>query len=223
MDLAALACVFLLSGTSGSVGLRLHASVTCRLSPAQMVASTRQRLVAVVLLSLLSAAGSGCAARVERTNETPWVAGEEADVRAVYAALLAAESDRYKGRMVVRAETARDWAPAGCIPTAAEGHAWRTAVDDYISRRRLPARIPADLARPRAGYVVRPGAEIRGGYLTLSAVGFDASRTRAIVHLEHVCRPYVDCGRGGERFVEKQEGQWRPVTPTGVGGCGWIG
>jgi hypothetical protein len=59
-----------------------------------------------------------------------------------------------------------------------------------------------------------------GGFVRLSAVGFDASRTRGLVSIEHQCG--FLCGSGGYLFVEKLGGVWRIVQVPGAIYCTWI-
>jgi hypothetical protein len=76
-----------------------------------------------------------------------------------------------------------------------------------------------------------PGAEVfsglKGGRLVaLSAVGFDAAKTRAMVTVQYNCFPSMEpgvnnqlCHQGSQVMLEKQAGGW---VPSKVGGCGWI-
>ena len=52
-------------------------------------------------------------------------------------------------------------------------------------------------------------------------MGFDTTRTFAVVHRAHACS-CKECGDGRDVFLRKQNGEWRIVQPTGVTGCGWI-
>jgi len=76
-----------------------------------------------------------------------------------------------------------------------------------------------------------PGAEVfsrlKGGRLVaLSAVGFDATKTRAMVTVQYNCFPSMEpgvntqlCHEGNQVMLEKQADRW--VTSK-AGGCGWI-
>jgi hypothetical protein len=76
-----------------------------------------------------------------------------------------------------------------------------------------------------------PGAEVfsrlMGGRLVaLSAVGFDATKTRAMVTVQYNCFPSMEpgvnthlCHQGNQVMLEKQGDRW---VPAKVGGCGWI-
>src|SRR5262249_24306901 len=57
-----------------------------------------------------------------------------------------------------------------------------------------------------------------GGYIEVSAVGFDEGRTRAMVYVAHHCGGL--CGGGTHHFVEKVEGRWRPAT-LDISNCVW--
>jgi hypothetical protein len=56
-----------------------------------------------------------------------------------------------------------------------------------------------------------------GGYTSLSAVGFNSTRTEALVYVAHRCGSL--CGSGEYVFLQKQNGQW---AGHAVQGCGWI-
>jgi hypothetical protein len=131
---------------------------------------------------------------------------------------------------------------------------WRPVVENYRSVNARVRRIQAgrDLGVPYtlltwaeltkmmrdAGYDLSkfsgrqsPGAEVfsrlKGGRLVaLSAVGFDAARTRAMVTVQYNCFPSMQpgvntqlCHQGNQVLLEKQADRW---VPSKVGGCGWI-
>jgi hypothetical protein len=56
-----------------------------------------------------------------------------------------------------------------------------------------------------------------GGYLTMSAVGLDASRTHALVSVYFGCDTL--CGEGGPYFLERDATGWQLVRPHGVELC----
>jgi hypothetical protein len=58
-----------------------------------------------------------------------------------------------------------------------------------------------------------------GGYIQLSAVGFSADKTKALVYLAHYCGSL--CGTGGYAFLEKRDGKWVRATLK-ASECGWI-
>lgn len=58
-----------------------------------------------------------------------------------------------------------------------------------------------------------------GGVIDLSAVGFNADETVAVVYMGHNCG--LLCGGGGFYVLLKKDGQWHPVKKPMVG-CGWV-
>jgi hypothetical protein len=56
-----------------------------------------------------------------------------------------------------------------------------------------------------------------GGWNELSAVGFNADRTVAVVYVAHHCGL---CGEGSFHVLEKREGKWQPLKWKGSS-CGW--
>ena len=59
-----------------------------------------------------------------------------------------------------------------------------------------------------------------GGYVEVSAVGFDPSKTRAMVYVSHYCGGL--CGGGSYHLLEKSGGAWREADVPGVSTCIWI-
>jgi hypothetical protein len=57
-----------------------------------------------------------------------------------------------------------------------------------------------------------------GGWIELSAVGFNADKTVAVVYMGHYCGSL--CGAGGFHVLQKKDGKWAPLTWKG-GSCGW--
>lgn len=131
---------------------------------------------------------------------------------------------------------------------------WRPVVENYRTANARIRRIQAgrDLGVPHtllpwaeltrmmqdAGYDLSkfsgrqsPGAEVfsslKGGRLVaLSAVGFNASKNRAMVSVQYNCFPSMEpgvdtqlCHQGHQVMLEKQADRW---VPSKVGGCGWI-
>ena len=164
-----------------------------------------------------------------KKDARPVVVDQEA--YAVYAAVLAAEPAELPMPRVVAAETQR-LRVSGCGPTVENAsNPWRGAVDDFLAQNNTPHRILPRIPAPSSSYVVLTRDQIArrvrstghgGGHIEFSNVGFDTARTRAIVYREHVCHGFVDCGNGGDLFLEKGSDGWRTVKPVGVTGCGWI-
>ncbi len=59
-----------------------------------------------------------------------------------------------------------------------------------------------------------------GGYLQVSAVGFDAAKIRAMVYMGHHCGGL--CGGGAFHLMTKVNGQWREADVDGVSNCTWV-
>jgi hypothetical protein len=57
------------------------------------------------------------------------------------------------------------------------------------------------------------------GYIELSAVGFNADKTKAFVYIAHHCDTL--CGASGYTFLEKRNGKW-VKAPVNASFCGWI-
>jgi hypothetical protein len=58
-----------------------------------------------------------------------------------------------------------------------------------------------------------------GGIFALSAVGFNADKTVAIVYMGHHCGGL--CGGGGYHILQKRSGKWEPLKWKGSS-CSWI-
>ena len=96
-----------------------------------------------------------------------------------------------------------------------------------LTRMMLEARY--DLARFQGRQ--SPGDEVfsglKGGRLVaLSAVGFNATKTRAMVAVQYNCFPSMQagvdtqlCHQGNQVLLEKQADRW---VPSKAGGCGWV-
>ena len=56
-----------------------------------------------------------------------------------------------------------------------------------------------------------------GGYVSVSAVAFDAPKRRAMVYMAHSCGGL--CGGGTYHFLEKVGGVWRRARLAGVTNC----
>lgn len=168
---------------------------------------------------------------------------QDPEAYAVYASLIPQEwtvTAAHATRLVVQRETATY---NRCLPSGGPLETdWRPVMQsfkDENARDRvvLPDR---DLQYP---YLVVPRSEIlalfkaaatdpafgwrafyrrypdSGGYSQLSAVGFDAAKTRALVYISHHCGSL--CGGGMHHFLQKTDGVWRPVQLPGITQCIW--
>jgi hypothetical protein len=57
-----------------------------------------------------------------------------------------------------------------------------------------------------------------GGWMELSAVGFNVNKTVAVVYMGHHCGPL--CGGGGFHVLEKKDGKWVALDWKGSS-CAW--
>ena len=78
--------------------------------------------------------------------------------------------------------------------------------------------VPNDLMLGWSGFYKRyPDS---GGFMQVSAVGFDTARARAMVYMAHSCGGL--CGGGTYHFLQKIDGVWREVKVQGMTPCMWV-
>ncbi len=58
-----------------------------------------------------------------------------------------------------------------------------------------------------------------GGLIELSAVGFNADKTVAVVYMGHSCG--LLCGGGEFHVLQKRDGKWLPLSWRGMS-CSWV-
>jgi hypothetical protein len=143
-----------------------------------------------------------------------------------------------KGRIVVRRET---FADRRCFPKGRPlAEEWKPVVHDFVEQNSRPRTLQPgfDIGRD---YMLVPSKDIEaefigaptgdwstfyarypnsGGFIELSAVGFDSTKTRAIVYGAHHCGGL--CGKGAYHLMEKTGGQWREANINDVEFCLWI-
>jgi hypothetical protein len=168
---------------------------------------------------------------------------EDPEAYAVYASLLSNEWTvrvAHAKTLVFQEETGTNWR---CLPSGKPlEEDWRALVDSLRSENAKPRRLRAGfpLGTP---YLVVPSADITasfhdvpndlnfgwggfykrypdsGGFMVVSAVGFDVSRKRAMVYMAHSCGSL--CGGGTHHLLEKVDGAWREARLPGVSNCVW--
>jgi hypothetical protein len=183
-------------------------------------------------------AWSGCSVRAQ---DAPLRPIDDPEAYAVYASLLPNEwpvRTANAKTLVFQQETGtrRDCMPSG-KPLEAD---WRPVVDNFraenASARTVRRGFP--LGRP---YIVVPRADIEaqlrefprdqwsgfckrypdsGGFMVVSAVGFNASKERAMVYMSHSCG--LLCGGGRYDLLEKVDGAWRIANLATVWNCSWV-
>lgn len=155
------------------------------------------------------------------------------DAYAVYSAALSqAQPDR---RKTILGETVTY---PRCFPKgeALSDESWGEAAQDYLVENKTPRTLVRsfELKDP---YVLLPLKEWeslfqksdwrpfwkrygeRSGYSRLSAVGFDRSRTKAILYRDFACGH--ECGEGGYKLFTKFGGRWRS-TIVKADLCDWV-
>jgi hypothetical protein len=58
-----------------------------------------------------------------------------------------------------------------------------------------------------------------GGWIELSAIGFNADKTVAVVYMGHLCGGL--CGGGQFHVLQKKDGKWEPLKWQGKR-CAWV-
>jgi HEAT repeat protein len=154
------------------------------------------------------------------------------DAYAIYSAHLArTEPDRRvpPAPLIIQTDT-ENWDQRGCIQEPFKTE-WQEVVADYrrknakvwtIQRRlRLKLNMTYEFVSKAALLAtfgsqgnwsefdrIHPGS---GGYMSFSAIGFNADKTRAMLQSTYHCG--VLCGHGGFFFFEKVNGRWMGTVP----------
>ena len=151
------------------------------------------------------------------------------DAYQIYAVLLAAQSEKF---YVIRSEMTYgpDVTESGIKGAREFTKVWGTALADYVAKlhekrmlnRDFPLDVPYKVVAPaeitelfkssvengwRAFGAQYPGAR---GYYWFSPVGFDKTKTHAILQMNNACGGL--CGYGSPHFLEKTSGKWHEVT-----------
>jgi hypothetical protein len=85
---------------------------------------------------------------------------------------------------------------------------------NWLLKRRLSIKKPYELAP----YDKLRSALNSRAWIELSAVGFNADKTVAVVYMGHYCGGL--CGGGGFHVLQKKDGKWAPLTWKGSS-CVW--
>jgi hypothetical protein len=166
----------------------------------------------------------------------------EPEAYAVYGALL--PSNRVWGgwftksdSLIIQQETEGDRRRPECFPSlTGPREAWAEALADYKKENQTP-RLFVRAFPIEKPYVLVPKLRIgdsfkakgwdsfydrypqSGGLIHLSAVGFNADKTKALVYIAHYCGSL--CGIESYVYLEKQGGKW-VATTLGDPTCGMI-
>jgi hypothetical protein len=186
--------------------------------------------ISLLISSLLIYQGPGLK---QTEHATPY---EDSEAYQVYSAILPLEwpSTEAKAKMlVIRAETT---AYEMCLRP--DGESRKTigpAIEDYVKQngktrllqRHFALDPPYELITDEVlkstfehgswveFYKEHPDS---GGSIELSAVGFNADKTVAVVYMGHSCG--LLCGGGGFHVLEKKGGKWAPLEWKGTA-CFW--
>jgi len=161
----------------------------------------------------------------------------------VFAALLPDEWIVTQARaktLVFQQETATQ---RGCVPSGGPlERDWAPVLKAFTAANATPKLLRAS-ANFGVPHVVVPSADIRalfkapsasptlgwegfyekypdsGGYMVVSAVGFDPPKRRAMAYVAHSCGGL--CGGGTYHFLEKVGGVWRRTPLAGIANCMW--
>jgi hypothetical protein len=192
-----------------------------------------------------SVTGSARAPRTVTARYRKFVPPPLADPEAyaVYASLLTERSLEESGKtLIIQRETTPYYHR---LPdrSSLEGD-WVQVLDNYLATNAIPRAILTGRNLPRPYAVLSHGDIMRGfdhsygspqsdgwsalrarypdsrGIRGFSAVGFNPSRTRALVYSFYQCGGL--CGAGSHHLLEKVEGRWQPATLPKVFMCNWI-
>ena len=86
--------------------------------------------------------------------------------------------------------------------------AWGSTLENFVERMRTP-RILIGPIPMNSRYELVPMAQVSAPYYSVSSVGFNRAKTKAIVDLGHHCGGL--CGGGQPHFLEKKNGKWTEV------------
>jgi hypothetical protein len=197
---------------------------------------TTLHALGTIVLATAVAGSRGPAAQASQAKPV-----DDPDAYAVYASVLASgqpAGTAHAVQLVFQEETVTN---RGCMPSGTPLEtSWRSVVDNF---RAANARVSLVRAGYPLGvpYIVVPSADINatlheipndpsfgwtgfynrypdsGGFMTVSAVGFDASRTRAMVYMAISCGSL--CGNGEHHLLEKAGGLWREAKLPGLKLC----
>jgi hypothetical protein len=156
----------------------------------------------------------------------------------ISAGLIGPEHDRTNmpKRIILKQETVTH---SRCFPRGRPlQEEWKPVMDDFTTQNSRPRTLPAgfDIG---VDYLLVANSEIdgmfdqrvdwrpfytryldSGGFMDVSAVGFDPTKARAMVYVAHRCGGL--CGRGTYHFMEKTDGQWREATIKDLENCVWV-
>jgi hypothetical protein len=162
---------------------------------------------------------------------------EDGEAYAVYAAVLPSEwpwKVAHAKTLVIRSETKNY---GMCLqPEKGFTQSLGAAISDYVELNKRPWLLQSrfDIEKP---YLLITPEEFKsafaqgnweafyrqypdsGGYIELSAVGFNSDKTVAVVYMGHDCG--MRCGGGEFHVLQKKDGKWVPLAWKGMS-CSWV-
>jgi hypothetical protein len=168
----------------------------------------------------------------DATEPAPYTSVEAYEV---YSTILGTAFPSQSTQLVILGETVTHHFTCP-IPDEQSKNIVGPAVDDYVAVNRQRRLLRPNLNLPRP-YILISGAELSslinfvtwekfyskypqsGGYINLSAVGFNQSKTVAVLSWSLVSGSLG--GHGEFRFLKKVDGKWVPLTFRGSA-CNWM-
>jgi hypothetical protein len=199
------------------------------------------RRIAILLCAAILVGLVGGASQAQAPGP---LAIDDAEAYVVYSSLLSNEwivRVAKATNLVIQEETATRWT---CMPSGPPLETdWKPVLDSYraangTTRAIRPGQqiglpyqvVPSRLIASAFDKPVQDGVNDgwqryyrrypgSGGYLQLSAVGFNPTKTRAMVYMAHSCGGL--CGEGMHYLLERVEGVWREAKIPGITQCTW--
>jgi hypothetical protein len=169
---------------------------------------------------------------VHPTTEAPLEPYDVKEAYEVYAAILPDDWTWRVAHSTTLAILSETVAYKMCLDPDKESQSLlRSAIDDYITlnkkkwalQRQFEIEKPYELIAPEETWTSWEtfGKRHKGsnGWIELSAVGFNADKTIAIVYSGHHCGWL--CGGGGFALLQKTDGKWQPLKWKG-NACAWM-
>jgi hypothetical protein len=188
------------------------------------------QIISLLLVSLLFVQSGA------KDSDSPPVPYEDADAYEVYAAVLPLDwvwRDAKAKKLVIRSATTTY---EMCLrPEPESEKIIGSAIANYLKQNEKPKTLQRqfNLEKP---YELLTASQIEsafgqggwdrfyemhpdsGGYIQLSAVGFNATKTVAVVYMGHHCG--LLCGGGQFYVLQKRDGKWQSLTWQG-NECAW--
>ena len=199
----------------------------------------RQPVVIYLLISV-SMLGPGCTGEISAPSPpppppSPWVklmlppdravappVLDDTETYAVYAAVLESVKDASRKGVAIRDETERDSVCGSSKHSRQVPDEWQSLwpayeeANAYIRTLRRDANLALPYVLVKFEDALRYQLFPSNTLHVMSAVGFDASRTRAMVTVQHKCG--LGCAGGGLYLLLKENGRWiRANIPS----CFW--